>query len=51
MMKKLMLTKLKNYQLEIDENESTIRRKQLEQLAREKPDEFAKLLRTWISED
>lgn len=42
---------IEDYQLEIDENESTIRRKQLEQLAREKPDEFAKLLRTWISED
>ncbi|MBE6183864.1 flagellar basal-body MS-ring/collar protein FliF [Heyndrickxia ginsengihumi] len=33
------------------ESESTARRKQLEKLAKEKPDEFAKLLRTWISED
>jgi flagellar M-ring protein FliF len=33
------------------ETESTMRRKQLEKLAKEKPDEFAKLLRTWLSED
>jgi flagellar M-ring protein FliF len=33
------------------ETESTLRRKQLEKLAKEKPDEFAKLLRTWLSED
>jgi len=33
------------------ETEGTARRKQLEKLAKEKPDEFAKLLRTWISED
>ncbi len=33
------------------ETESTIRRKQLEKLAKEKPDEFAKLLRTWLAED
>ncbi|MBW8350491.1 flagellar M-ring protein FliF [Bacillus sp. IITD106] len=31
--------------------ESGMRRKQLEKLAKEKPDEFAKLLRTWIAED
>ncbi|SFA41804.1 flagellar M-ring protein FliF [Parageobacillus thermantarcticus] len=36
---------------EEQETESTMRRKQLEKLAREKPDEFAKLLRTWLSED
>ncbi|MED5050475.1 flagellar M-ring protein FliF [Anoxybacillus sp. UARK-01] len=33
------------------ETEVTIRRKQLEKLAREKPDEFAQLLRTWLAED
>lgn len=36
---------------EEQETESTMRRKQLEKLAREKPDEFAKLLRTWLSEE
>ncbi|GIN83704.1 flagellar M-ring protein [Heyndrickxia sporothermodurans] len=33
------------------ETEGTLRKKQLEKMAKEKPDEFAKLLRTWISED
>ena len=33
------------------ETESTLKRKQLEKLAKEKPDEFAKLLRSWIAED
>ena len=33
------------------ETEGTLRRKQLEKMAKEKPEEFAKLLRTWISED
>lgn len=33
------------------ETEGTIRRKQLEKMAKEKPEEFAKLLRTWIAED
>lgn len=33
------------------ETESTIRRKQLEKMAKEKPEEFAKLLRSWITED
>ncbi|QPA32047.1 flagellar basal-body MS-ring/collar protein FliF [Thermaerobacillus caldiproteolyticus] len=33
------------------ETESTLRRKQLEKLAKEKPDEFAKLLRAWLAED
>lgn len=33
------------------ESESDMRRKQLEKLAQEKPDEFAKLIRTWITED
>ena len=33
------------------ETEATVRRKQLEKMAKEKPEEFAKLLRTWISED
>ena len=36
---------------EENETEGTLRRKQLEKLAREKPDEFAKLLRSWISEE
>ena len=31
--------------------ESTVKRKQLEKMAQDKPDEFAKLLRSWISED
>lgn len=44
-------------ELEVDDiadeqdSEATIRRKQLEKMAKDKPDEFAKLLRTWISED
>ncbi len=33
------------------ETEATLRRKQLEKMAKEKPEEFAKLLRTWITED
>ncbi len=33
------------------ETEGTIRRKQLEKMAKEKPEEFAKLLRTWIAEE
>jgi flagellar M-ring protein FliF len=33
------------------ENEETARRKRIERLANSKPDEFVKLLRTWISED
>ncbi|MGE7922238.1 flagellar basal-body MS-ring/collar protein FliF [Viridibacillus arvi] len=33
------------------ETESTVRRKQLEKMAKDKPDDFAKLLRTWITED
>ncbi|QAV26472.1 flagellar M-ring protein FliF [Neobacillus thermocopriae] len=33
------------------ETESTLRRKQLEKLAKEKPEEFAKLLRTWLAEE
>ncbi|MDQ0217078.1 flagellar basal body M-ring protein FliF [Peribacillus cavernae] len=36
---------------EEQETESTQKRKQLEKLAREKPEEFAKLLRSWIAED
>lgn len=31
--------------------ESAMRKKQLEKLAKDKPDEFAKLLRTWLAED
>lgn len=33
------------------ETETSIRRKQLEKMAKEKPEEFAKLLRSWIAED
>ncbi|MDG5470286.1 flagellar basal-body MS-ring/collar protein FliF [Jeotgalibacillus sp. ET6] len=33
------------------ETEGTLRRKQLEKMAREKPEDFAKLLRSWIAED
>ena len=36
---------------ESHETESSLRRKQLEKMAKEKPEEFAKLLRTWIGED
>ncbi|MFC4404583.1 flagellar basal-body MS-ring/collar protein FliF [Gracilibacillus xinjiangensis] len=34
-----------------EDTDSTKRRKQLEKYAQEKPEDFAKLLRTWISED
>ncbi|WP_175988980.1 flagellar basal-body MS-ring/collar protein FliF [Bacillus sp. Marseille-Q1617] len=34
-----------------EETEGSIRRKQLERMAKEKPEEFAKLLRTWLAED
>lgn len=36
---------------EEQENESTVRRKQLEKMAKEHPEDFAKLLRSWIAED
>lgn len=36
---------------EDQETESSIRRKQLEKMAKERPEDFAKLLRTWIAED
>lgn len=36
---------------EEQETEGSVRRKQLEKMAKEKPEEFAKLLRSWISED
>ena len=36
---------------ETHETEATLRRKQLEKMAKEKPEEFAKLLRTWIAEE
>ncbi|WP_181348764.1 flagellar basal-body MS-ring/collar protein FliF [Thalassobacillus sp. CUG 92003] len=38
-------------ELEENESESTVRRKQLERMAKDKPEEFAKLLRSWISEE
>ncbi|WP_249869788.1 flagellar basal-body MS-ring/collar protein FliF [Oceanobacillus saliphilus] len=34
-----------------EESESVVRRKQLEKIAKEKPEDFAKLLRSWIGED
>ncbi|KGX88451.1 flagellar basal-body MS-ring/collar protein FliF [Pontibacillus litoralis] len=34
-----------------EETESSIRRKQLERMAKDKPEDFAKLLRSWIAED
>ncbi|PAE30029.1 flagellar M-ring protein FliF [Paenibacillus sp. 7884-2] len=34
-----------------EESEAVVRRKQLEKIAKEKPEEFAKLLRSWIGED
>ncbi|MBB5323677.1 flagellar M-ring protein FliF [Anoxybacillus tepidamans] len=37
--------------IEERETEATLRRKQLEKLAKEKPNEFAQLLRTWLAED
>jgi len=33
------------------ESEGTLRRKQLEKMAKDKPEDFAKLLRTWITEE
>lgn len=36
---------------EEEETEASIKRKQLERMAKEKPDEFAKLVRTWLAED
>ncbi|MEC5422696.1 flagellar basal-body MS-ring/collar protein FliF [Virgibacillus sp. C22-A2] len=34
-----------------EQSESVIRRKQLEKIAKDKPEDFAKLLRSWIGED
>ena len=42
---------LEDFKIEEKQTESTAKRKQLEQLAKDQPDEFAKLLRSWISED
>ena len=36
---------------EEQDTEESLRREQLEKMAKEKPEEFAKILRTWISED
>lgn len=36
---------------EEQDSEASVKRKQLEKLAKEKPDDFAKLLRSWIAED
>ncbi len=38
-------------EIEEKETESTARRRQLERMAKDKPEDFAKLLRTWIAED
>ncbi|WP_186577475.1 flagellar basal-body MS-ring/collar protein FliF [Aquibacillus kalidii] len=35
----------------LEDNEASRRKKQLEKMAKDKPEEFAKLLRSWISED
>ncbi|WP_337019558.1 flagellar basal-body MS-ring/collar protein FliF [Oceanobacillus massiliensis] len=34
-----------------EESETVVRRKQLEKIAKDKPEDFAKLLRSWIGED
>jgi flagellar M-ring protein FliF len=34
-----------------DTSDGAVKRKQLEKLASSNPDEFAKLLRTWLAED
>lgn len=36
---------------EEQENENTVRKKQLEKMAKEHPEDFAKLLRTWLADD
>ncbi|PPA72060.1 flagellar basal-body MS-ring/collar protein FliF [Jeotgalibacillus proteolyticus] len=36
---------------EVKETDEVIRRKQIEKMAREKPEDFAKLLRSWIAEE
>ncbi|MCH1623787.1 flagellar basal-body MS-ring/collar protein FliF [Fredinandcohnia quinoae] len=36
---------------EENESEASVRRKQLEKMAKDKPDDFAKLLRSWLTED
>ncbi|WP_121639907.1 flagellar basal-body MS-ring/collar protein FliF [Virgibacillus sp. Bac330] len=36
---------------EQEDSEATIRKKQLEKIAKEKPEDFAKLLRSWIGEE
>ncbi|MFC0558608.1 flagellar basal-body MS-ring/collar protein FliF [Halalkalibacter alkalisediminis] len=50
-----MFVKEVNYEIPDLPNEDTglsaTKRKQLEKMAKEKPDEFSKLLRTWLSED
>ncbi|WAA13606.1 flagellar basal-body MS-ring/collar protein FliF [Fervidibacillus halotolerans] len=36
---------------EENETESTVRKKRIERMAKERPEEFAKLIRTWLSQD
>lgn len=38
-------------EIEETDTEEKVRRRQLEKLAKEKPEEFSKLIRTWLSED
>ncbi|WP_217585610.1 flagellar basal-body MS-ring/collar protein FliF [Lentibacillus saliphilus] len=38
-------------EIEQQDTEETVRKKQLEKMAKDKPEEFAKLLRGWISDD
>ncbi|MET3682132.1 flagellar M-ring protein FliF [Alkalibacillus flavidus] len=40
----------RDYTIEQEETEADVRRKQLEQMAKDKPEDFAKLLRSWIDE-
>ena len=54
-MEQLAQTELANVQVDDinleQETEATARRKQLEKMAKDKPEEFAKLLRTWIAKE
>lgn len=45
------LIDLPNVGEEQQETEASLRRKQLEKMAKDKPEEFSKLLRSWIAED
>lgn len=45
------LRELEVEELTVEESDATVRRKQLEKMAQEKPEEFAKLLRSWLAEE